>query len=296
VPRVGWAPMLGVWYRYVWRGRLGPPHRISLPNGAVVEPSPPVLIAALRHSHERLASLAGAVSEEFLTQRSYCTDWSVAQVLSHLGSGAELALIMLESALSGEPMDRSTFAPIWDAWNAKTPVQQAADCLPADDAQISRLEGLTDAELDGISVDFIGLKLDAAGVVRLRLSEHAVHTWDVAAAIDPDAVVAPDAVALLTDQLPWLAERTGRPGEQPLRVRLRGSNPDIDLLLDAADKVTLAPWQGGGMGPADGEVRMSAEGLLRLFYGRLDAAHTPPAEITGGPALLDQLRAMFPGY
>ena len=91
-----------------------------------MEPSPQVLIAALRHSHERLASLVRAVSEDFLTSRSYCTDWSVAQVLSHLGSGAEIALMMLDSALSGEPMDRSGFAPIWDAWNAKTPAQQAA--------------------------------------------------------------------------------------------------------------------------------------------------------------------------
>jgi len=254
------------------------------------------LIAALRHSHQRLASLVHAVSEDFLTQRSYCTDWSVAQVLSHLGSGAEIALIMLESALSGEPMDRSIFGPIWDAWNAKTPAQQAADCLPADEAHISRLEGLTDAELDSISVDFFGLKLDASGVVRLRLSEHAVHTWDVAAAIDPDAVVAPDAVALLTEQLSWLAERTGRTGERPLRVRLRGSNPDIDLLLDVADKVTLAPWSAEGSRTAGEEIRMSTEGLLRMFYGRLDAAHTPPAEVTGGPALLDQVRAVFPGY
>jgi len=261
-----------------------------------VEPSPQVLIAALRHSHERLASLVRAVSEDFLTSRSYCTDWSVAQVLSHLGSGAEIALMMLDSALSGEPMDRSGFAPIWDAWNAKTPAQQAAGCLPADEAHISRLEGLTGAELDSINVDFFGMQLDAAGVVRLRLSEHAVHTWDVAAAIDPEAVVAPDAVALLTGHLPWLAERTGRPGDQPLRVRLRGSNPDLDLLLEVADKVTLAPWQAEGTGPVDGEIGMSTEGLLRLFYGRLDAGHTPPATVTGAPALLDQLRAVFPGY
>jgi uncharacterized protein (TIGR03083 family) len=260
-----------------------------------VEPSPQVLIAALRHSHERLASLVGAVDKDFLTSRSYCTDWSVAQVLSHLGSGAEIALLMLESALSGEPMDRSVFAPIWDAWNAKTPAQQAADCLPADEAHIGRLEGLTGAELDGINVDFFGMKLDAAGVVRLRLSEHAVHTWDVAAAIDPEAVVAPDAVALLTGQLPWLAERTGRPGE-PLRVRLRGSNPDLDLRLGVADKVTLAPWSTEDTGPVDGEIRMPTEGLLRLFYGRLDPGHTPPATVTGAPALLDQVRAVFPGY
>ena len=261
-----------------------------------METAPQTLIAALRNSHERLASLVHAISEDFLTERSYCTDWSVAQVLSHLGSGAEISLMMLESTLSGEPMDRDAFPPVWDRWNAKTPAQQAADCLPVDDVQISRLEGLTAEELDGISLDFFGMKLDAAGVVRLRLSEHAMHTWDVAAAIDPVAVVAPDAVALLTGRLPWLAERTGRPGEQPLRVRLRGSNPDLDLLLEVTDKVTLAPWQAEGTGPVDGEIGMTTEGLLRLFYGRLDAGYTPPATVSGAPALLDQLRAVFPGY
>ena len=77
-----------------------------------MEPSPQTLIAVLRNSHERLASLAHAVSEEFLTERSYCTDWTVAQVLSHLGSGAEIALLMLEATLAGQPMDRGVMAPI----------------------------------------------------------------------------------------------------------------------------------------------------------------------------------------
>jgi uncharacterized protein (TIGR03083 family) len=261
-----------------------------------VETAPQTLIAALRHSHERLASLVHAVSEDFLSSRSYCTDWTVAQVLSHLGSGAEISLMMLESMLRGEPMDRDAFPPVWERWNAKTPAQQAADCLLADDAQISRLEGLTNEELDGISFDFFGLKLDAAGVVRLRLSEHAMHTWDVAAAIDPEAVVAPDAAAQLTGQVSWLAERTGRPGERPFRARLRGSNPEIDLLLDVADKVTLIPWPAEGAEPVGAEIQMPAEALMRLFYGRLDPAHTPPVEITGDPALLDLARAVFPGF
>lgn len=261
-----------------------------------METAPQTLIAALRHSHERLASLVHAVSEDFLASRSYCTDWTVAQVLSHLGSGAEISLMMLESTLRGEPMDREAFPPVWDRWNAKTPAQQAAGCLPADEAHISRLEGLTQAELDGISFDFFGTKLDAAGVVRLRLSEHVVHTWDVAAAIDPEAVLAPGAVALLTGQVSWLAERTGRPGEQPFRARLRGSGPEIDLLLEVTDKVALAPWPAEGAAPVSGEIRLPAEALIRLFYGRLDPAHTPPVEITGDQAVLDQARAVFPGF
>lgn len=126
----------------------------------------------------------------------------------------------------------------------------------------------------------------------MRLSEHAVHTWDVAVSIDPAAVVAPDAVALLREHLPLVAGRSGRPDAGPFWARLRGSCPDVDLLLTVADKVALVPWSAEGA--ADGEISMSAEALLRLVYGRLDPAHTPP--FTGDPGLLDRARGVFPGF
>jgi uncharacterized protein (TIGR03083 family) len=266
-----------------------------MPNGAVVDNDPATLIAALRDSHDRLASLAEAISEDFLTHISYAEAWTVAQVFSHLGSGAEISLMMLEAALGGPPLDRDAIPPIWDTWNAKTPQQQAADCLPADDAHIKRLEGLTDAELAGISYDFLGVARDAAGLIRLRLSEHAVHTWDIAVTVDPEAVVAPGAVELLVPQLVFLAERTGRAEAGPLRVRLRGTDPEVDFLLDVSDQVTLVPWPAGGA-DADGEIATTTEGLLRISYGRHDTGHTPPVRVTGPADLLDRARAVFPGF
>jgi uncharacterized protein (TIGR03083 family) len=262
-----------------------------------VDHEPHAYIAALRNSHERLGLLIEAMSEEQLTGQSYDRDWTVAQVLSHLGSGAEIALLMLEAALTGPPVDRDAMAPIWDAWNAKTPRQQAADCLPANKAHIKRLEGLTGAELDGISIDFFGTKLDAAGLVRMRLSEHAVHTWDVAVSLDPAAEVAPDAVELLMAQLPMLAGWTGKADGEPFRLRLRGTEPGADFVLEVADKVTLGAWPGEGPAgaTADGQVQMPAEALLRLVYGRLDPGHTPPVEISGDRGLLDRARAALPG-
>jgi uncharacterized protein (TIGR03083 family) len=260
-----------------------------------VDNDPRTLIAVLRDSHDRLASLAEAISEDFLTHISYAEAWTVAQVFSHLGSGAEISLMMLEAALGGPPLDRDAIPPIWDTWNAKTPPQQAADCLPADDAHIKRLEGLTDAELGGISYDFLGTARDAAGLIRLRLSEHAVHTWDIAVTVDPEAVVAPGAVELLVPQLVFLAERTGRTEAGPLRVRLRGTHPEVDFLLDVSDQVTLVPWPAGGA-DADGEIATTTEGLLRLGYGRHDAGHNPPVQVTGPADLLDRTRAVFPGF
>jgi len=263
-----------------------------------VDNEPRALIAALRHSHERLASLVGAMTGDQLTSQSYCDDWSVAQVLSHLGSGAEIAMLGLTAGLDGTPPDRDAIEPIWAAWNAKTPQQQAADCLVVDDTHITRLEGLTDAELAGISVNLFGMDLDAAALIRMRLSEHALHTWDVAVTLDPAAEVAPDAVELVLVNLPMAAAWTGRPDGKPFRVRVRCTAPAGDYVLDVGEKVALSPWPAGGpaAAAAESQIQLPAEALLRLVAGRLDPTHTPAVEVVGDdPGILDRVRAVFPG-
>jgi uncharacterized protein (TIGR03083 family) len=249
-------------------------------------------IAALRNSHDRLVPLTGTLTPEQLAGRSYAAGWTIAQVLSHLGSGAEIAQLTLAAALSGTTAGQAAGQPIWDTWNAKSPQEQAADCLPADEAHISRLEQLTDPELDSIRYQFSGMDLDAAGLVRLRLSEHALHTWDVAVALDPQARVAGDAVALLMSYLPVMARFTGRPSGGQFQVRLRGSGPGSDFLLAAGESVSLQPWRDGTAAP---EVALPDEALLRLVYGRLDAGHTP-GEVSGDLPGLDRARAVFPGF
>ena len=57
----------------------------------------------------------------------------------------------------------------------------------------------------------------------------------------------------------------------------------------------MTDWPEDGTDAPVSEVTMPAEALLRLSYGRLDLAHTP-ASVTGDPAGLDQLRAIFPGF
>jgi uncharacterized protein (TIGR03083 family) len=259
-----------------------------------MEQDPHVWIATLRNSHERLVSLVKPLSPEQLRGTSYCTDWSVAQVLSHLGSGAEIALMMLPGALGqAEPVDRAAFQPVWDTWNAKSPDDQAADALVSDEKYVAALEQLSDDDLARISLQFFGMNLDSVGVIRLRLGEHAMHTWDVAVMGDPAATVSPDAVSLLIDNVPqFLAPRLGRAPDVPFRIRIRTTGPDRDYLLVAADPVSMTDWPGNG---ADSEVSMPSEALLRLVYGRLDPAHTP-AEVVAGPADLDRLRRMFPGF
>ncbi len=204
---------------------------------------PRVLIGILRDSHDRLAAVAQPLGPDELRAQSYDRDWTIAQVLSHLGSGAEIGTLNLSAALSGNGrLDRDSFQPIWDAWNNRTPEAQAADALTWDEQHVSRLEQLTDEQLAGIRLDLFGRQLDAAGLVRLRLSEHAVHTWDVAVVSDPAATVLPDAVPEALEQISQLLSFVAKPAGDSFRVRVRTTGPDGDYLLDVGEPVTLSSW------------------------------------------------------
>jgi uncharacterized protein (TIGR03083 family) len=264
-----------------------------------VSNDPRTWIATLRESHERLAGLAQPMTAEQVRGQSYCRDWSNAQVLSHLGSGAEIALVTLPGALGeSEPVGREAFGPIWDKWNAKSPDQQAADALASDEKHIQTLEALTDEQLAAIDMDFFGMmRLDAAGMVRMRLGEHVLHTWDLAVMRDPAATVQADAAELLIDNVPqFLAPRLGKPLPEPFAARITTVNPDRDYLLTSGESVKMENWPGDFSGDAEiPHVTMPAEALLRLAYGRLDADHTP-SSVSGDADTLDKLRAIFPGF
>jgi uncharacterized protein (TIGR03083 family) len=215
-------------------------------------------------------------------------------VLSHLGSQAEGFGLWLDAGLTGQdPPGRDAFPPIWDAWNARAPRAQAADSLQANEALIRRLESLDADQQERLHLEMFGMDLDTAGLARMRLSEHAIHSWDVVAALDPAARVAPDAVDLIVDTLGPLAARSGKPDGTKLRLHVSASDPPRDFTLESGETVTLAP-SAAGEDPELPELRLPAEALVRLVYGRLDPGHTPPVETRGVD--LDELRRMFPGF
>jgi uncharacterized protein (TIGR03083 family) len=257
-----------------------------------METRPGPWIQALRHSHETLQAVAGPLGAGQLERRSYASQWSIAQVLSHLGSQAEIFSLLLDAGLAGQdPPGQDAFPPIWEAWNAKSPDNQAADALRADHAVTVRLESLDDTQRDRLHLHAFGMDLDTTGLARIRLGEHAVHTWDIAVALDPTATVAPDAVVLLVDTLGQLVTWTAKPRGKRRRLRVSTSSPVRHYMLDIGETVTLMPTEGNSIRP---ELALPAEAFVRLVYGRLDPAHTPPVEATRVD--LDELRQVFPGF
>src|SRR5487761_1231442 len=77
-----------------------------------MESSARTWIAALRGSQQRLAGLVGTLSPEQLRGPSYDPGWSIAQVLSHIGSQADIAYQSLAGTLAGrEPAGIAVPAP-----------------------------------------------------------------------------------------------------------------------------------------------------------------------------------------
>jgi len=268
-----------------------------------METSPDPWISALRHSHDRLQTVAGPLGADQLKQRSYASEWSIAQVLSHLGSQAEIFGLFLDAGLAGQdPPGREQFPVIWDVWNAKDPQAQATDSLRADEATLQRFESLDADQRARLRLKAFRMDLDTAGLARMRLSEHAVHTWDVAVALDPSATLAPDAVALLVDTLGQLAARAAKPDGQQRRLRVSTTDPERHFILETGEAVTLTELTELTESDAEEgrpelrlpELRLPAEAFVRLVYGRLDPDNTPPVEADG--VNLDELRQLFPGY
>jgi uncharacterized protein (TIGR03083 family) len=257
-----------------------------------METSPDPWIGTLRRSHDRLQALVEPLGQDQLDQRSYASEWSIAQVLSHLGSGAEIFGLFLEAGLAGQdPPGREAFGPIWSTWNAKDAQAQATDALQADEATVEQFESIDPDQKAQLRLQIFGMDMDTTGLARMRVSEHAIHTWDVAVALDPSATVAPDAVGLLIDTVGQFAARTAKPDGKQRRLLVSTTDPERHFILETGDAVSLTESDGSDGLPG---LRLPAEALVRLVYGRLGPSHTPPVETDGVD--LDDLRALFPGF
>lgn len=249
--------------------------------------------AALHRSQDRLAATVSVMGPEQLTGPSYDAEWTVADVLSHLGSGAEIFTLLLDAGVRGAaPPEFPELNAVWDRWNAKEPAQQAADSLEANATLLARAGALDEQQREDFAVEMFNGRQNLLGLLQLRLSEHVVHTWDILVEHDPAARLASDATVALLSGLGDLVSRAGQPGDDPLRVAVRTEDPDADLLLEvdaAGPRLQVGCTE---TGPAT--LTLPAEAFIRLVYGRLDEAHTPPLRVEGTD--LARLRAVFPGF
>ncbi|MBV9143781.1 MAG: maleylpyruvate isomerase family mycothiol-dependent enzyme [Pseudonocardiales bacterium] len=257
-------------------------------------------ITALRIGHNELADLVRGMSLEDLTRPSGAARWDVSRVLSHLGSGAEIALATVGAALEGAGNPGLEFnRMVWARWDALlAPTERAAGFLRANEAMVQRFETLDDTTRGELRIDlrFLPEPVDVATAAGLRLSEFTYHAWDVTVAFDPAGVLAPAAANLLVDPLGmiigFLGHAEALEGRQ-VSLAVRTTAPERCFGLEVRHAVTLIeePQQ------PDGVLNAPGEAWLRLAAGRLAPAHTPPTvQLTSEVITLDDLRRVFPGF
>jgi hypothetical protein len=153
----------------------------------------------------------------------------------------------------------------------------------------------------------MGTEQDLAGLLRMRLLEHLLHTWDIDVALDDTATLPGDDAALVIEQLPLIVRYTAKPTKAQ-QIRVQTVQPELLLQLsldpNGSQLETIEPQADAGQTSeqiseqtaeqtSEQTLQLPTEAFVRLVYGRLDADHTPPT-VDAAADLLDTLRAALP--
>ncbi|WP_410592893.1 maleylpyruvate isomerase family mycothiol-dependent enzyme [Amycolatopsis sp. lyj-23] len=249
-------------------------------------------LAALRSEHDTLAGLVRTLTDDQLAASSGAAEWTVAQVLSHLGSGAEIGRAPIARA-AGETVPAEDNQTIWARWDASAPRAQAEGFLEHNARWLETVEAFTPEQRSSLTVDlgFLPEPVPLVTALGMRLSEVANHSWDVRVAFDSAAGVDAESAAVLVDLLAgpvgFMLSFLAKPAElaKPVSVAVPGGALVID------DAVTLVEDLEAPSATFTGP----AEAFVRLLSGRLKAPYDHGVRVEGG-VTLEELRRVFPGF
>jgi uncharacterized protein (TIGR03083 family) len=257
------------------------------------------IIAALRSGNDRLAALVSGYSDEQLAGPSAADEWDVSQVLSHLGSGAEISQNGLQAALEGKPNPGMEFnQTVWARYDGASRRERLEWFLAANEATTQSFESLNEETRDSLKIDmgFLPAPVDVATAASFRLGEFALHSWDVRVATEPATTVAPEATPHLLTNMQMMAGFLGQPDALAGRtavIAVTTTDPAREFTLHLGDQVSVGS---GAPDQHDGTLTLPAEAWVRLITGRLKPPYIPAGITTTGAADLELLRAVFPKF
>jgi uncharacterized protein (TIGR03083 family) len=249
-------------------------------------------IIALRSEHDMLAGLVRTLTDDQLAATSGAAEWTVAQALSHLGSGAEIGRAPIARA-TGETVAAEDNQTIWARWDASAPRAQAEGFLEYNGRWLDMVEALTPEQRSSLTVDlgFLPEPVPLLTALGIRLNEVANHSWDVRVAFDAHAGVDADSAAvlveLLTEPLAFMLSFLAKPAElaDPVSVAIPGAGLVIDDTATVVNHIESPSATFNG----------PPEAFVRLISGRLKAPYDNGVTIDGN-ITLDDLRRVFPGF
>lgn len=254
-------------------------------------------IAALRAENDSLADLVHDLPLSLLDRKSYCRDWTVAQVLSHLGSSSEINVSNLRAALGvGERLPKEAYPQLWDRWDHLGTFDQLKGFLRWHGELVTRFEEFEHRGQSDLQVETAmgSMRVDALAGIRLR--EAAIHRWDIAVAYDESAVLRPQSVDILVDQLPEMTERLSdadvATSSDFTEISISISSPDRSFVLSLSEAVAINYATDSTLSAV---IHLPGESFVRLLYGRWRDPHDK-VNLEKPPGLLAELRTTFQGF
>lgn len=253
----------------------------------------------MRAEYDRLDRYLGGLSPDDWVGPSFSSDWKVYQVVSHLGSGPEIANGMLRQALLGGPeMADEQLKGVWARFDSLPPEAIHAAHRATNEALFATLASLDEQQLAAEVPWFAGGTVPLAKLLTARLNEQTLHTWDIVVMQEPGAKLTADNVADLLElnlsRLDMLArpERARALGGEMIQFDLSEPPGTVSLSFkeDLPPGVTLAPLPNPGL-----KVSTATETFVRLVWGRYREPAAPARLELDRPDLKAQLIAAFPG-
>ncbi|MGH2807777.1 MAG: maleylpyruvate isomerase family mycothiol-dependent enzyme [Actinomycetota bacterium] len=158
---------------------------------------------AIEEQDARLDAILGSLSQEQWSAPSLCDGWSVRDVVLHLAQTDEAVVASIEERPAPIPVEvASNIDEAMEQW-----VRTERDTTPDvqarwNDARKAALEGLRNADPNQ-PLQWAAAPLKAKTLATTRLSEHWIHTLDIA---DPLGIDNPDSDNI--NHIAWLAWRT----------------------------------------------------------------------------------------
>jgi uncharacterized protein (TIGR03086 family) len=129
-----------------------------------------------------------------------CEGWDVAELLTHVVVGSEMAMALLDGATKDEAMG---------FWGQTFGDQVVAKCRTVLDQQLARFATVTDWDR---VVHHVPGDMPASQLAQFRIGDTALHAWDLATAVGVEVVIPDDLAAAILGSMEPMREVIGRIG------------------------------------------------------------------------------------
>ena len=265
----------------------------------------------------RLQQYLSSLPPEAWSELSACDRWEVRDVVAHLAGTAESYTERIHESLQedsstphGQPAPGPVSAASFSEGNAQRAIsrrerlgdQVFSEFIKTNDQLNQLMATLGPQDWDKPHYYFsLGTDEPVMYHLDLRISELAMHGWDIRSRLEPEAHLSDESLPVFMAMVPGQLTRwVFRPGPRlpvPIRYRWKLTGPgasNSDIVVDG-DKASMEPAE---TSKADVTFHCDTETFVLIAFGRLTIDTAVPAHrltIQGDHSLALEFQRWFPG-